>query len=107
MARVVADPDPAAALERLKAEADPETRARLERIQPQGLELTGTIVLKLRFDRAMRGDPALAEEYDADPDAFTREFLEYCRENPPRAYFPAEEAALFQAARKRASSSER
>lgn len=105
LARVLADPEPEDALERLKAQADPETRRRLETIQPQGLQLAATLVLKLRFDRALRGDPALAEEYDRDPDAFTREFLAYCRSEPPRAYFPAEEAAQFHAARRRSSSS--
>lgn len=105
LARVLASAEPRAELERLKEKVDPETRARLEHIQPQGLELSATLILKLRFDRVMRGEPAMAQEYDARPDEFTREFLDYCARNPCRAYFPAEEAAQFQAWRNRSSSS--
>ncbi len=83
-------------LARALVSAEPERELSDLGLDPQGLRLAATIILKLRFDRVMRAEARYRELYDRDPDGFTRDFLAYHREVPPQAYFPAEEAALWE-----------
>lgn len=83
-------------LARALISAEPERELSDLGLDPQGLRLAATIILKLRFDRVMRAEARHRERYDSDPDGFTRDFLAYHRAVPPQAYFPAEEAALFE-----------
>ncbi|HEX6813864.1 MAG TPA: hypothetical protein VF384_19740 [Planctomycetota bacterium] len=74
-----------------------EERAMLAAIGDDGLRLTRLIVRKLRIDRLLRGDPAMAELCRSDPAAFARLFASYEAATPPRAVFPADEAQQFAA----------
>lgn len=93
--------DPSAFLrERLDAEApnlDPDERAMLQALDDDGLRLTRLLVRKLRLERLLRGDPAAAAAFAADPAAFLAGFRRYCDEVAPTAVFPSEEAAAFAA----------
>lgn len=82
--------DPVAAVRALHPGADAD-----------GVRLTALLVARLRFERLMRGSPEAEASFDRDPATFARDFQRYHAEVPPRAFFPAEEAALFRAWRDR------
>ena len=82
--------DPVAAVRALHPGADAD-----------GVRLTALMVARLRFERLMRGSPEAEASFDRDPATFARDFQRYHAEVPPRAFFPAEEAALFRAWRDR------
>jgi hypothetical protein len=71
-------------------------------VDADGVRLTALLVARLRFERLLRGSPEAEEWFDRDAAAFTRAFSRYHAEVPPRAFFPADEAALFSAWRDRA-----
>lgn len=89
--------DPAAARDALLADpkTDPAVARWLSAADPRGLHLGALLVAKLRFERLLRGDAALAEWFDAAPGAFTAEFARYHGEVGPEALFPGAEAAAF------------
>ena len=66
-----------------------------EGVDPDGFELTRLIVKKLRFELIVRGDSDLEAWFDRDPAAFTAAFKAYDRAEPPRSWFPREEAEKF------------
>ncbi|MBK8101546.1 MAG: hypothetical protein IPK26_31075 [Planctomycetes bacterium] len=70
-------------------------RAMLANLDADGLRLTALLVHKLRFERLLRGDPALRTLFAADPVGFTRRFDRYVATTAATAVFPAEEASLF------------
>lgn len=76
--------DPVAAVRALYPEADAD-----------GVLMTALIVARLRFERLLRGSAAAAAWFDRDPAGFTRAFRRYHATVAPRAFFPADEAALF------------
>lgn len=82
--------DPAAAM-----------RAIYPAVDADGVRMTALLVARLRFERLMRGSPEAEASFERDPATFARDFQRYHAEVPPRAFFPAEEAALFRAWRDR------
>ena len=98
LARALADPDPAAALERARAREDlPEaTRAQLAAIDPEGFVLSSLLVVKLRFERAVQGSPVAAGWFERDPAGFAAAFRRYHAEVAPTASLPSGEARLFE-----------
>ena len=74
---------------------DADDRAWLASMDQDGLAITGLIVKKLRFERVVLGDAELGVRFDADPEAFTRDFERYCAEVAPTAIFPGAEAEAF------------
>ena len=66
-----------------------------------GVRLSALLVARLRFERLLRGSPEAEASFDREPAAFARDFARYHAEVPPRAFFPADEAALFRAWRDR------
>ena len=93
--------DPPSRLGDLVAEAGDrlteDERAYLLAADADGLRLTGLLVVKLRFERVLRGDPALRREFDADPRALLERFRRYVREVPAAAVFPEDESRAFSA----------
>jgi hypothetical protein len=59
--------------------------------------LSALLVARLRFERLLRGSPEAEAWFERDPAGFGEAFHRYHAEVPPRAFFPATEAALFQA----------
>lgn len=76
--------DPAAAVRALYPAADAD-----------GVRLAALLVARLRFERLLRGAPAAEAWFERDPAGFARVFARYHAEVPPRAFFPADEAARF------------
>ena len=89
----VAD-DPVAALASARA-AHPELAKWLDGIDPDGLRLTAVLHKKLRFERILRGDRELQEQFATDPQRFAIAFRDYLNRVPPTCVFPQEEAARF------------
>jgi hypothetical protein len=63
--------------------------------------MAAILVVRLRFERLLRGSPVAEEWFERDPESFAEAFRRYHAEVPPRAFFPADEAALFRAWRDR------
>ena len=70
--------------------------AELTTVQDDGWHLSHLLLMKLRFERLTRGNPALMEEFEQNPAAFTERFKEYHNAVKPNVFFPAEEAELYQ-----------
>lgn len=85
--------DPVAAMRAIYADVDAD-----------GVRMTALLVARLRFERLLRGSPEAEASFDRDAAAFARDFARYHAEVPPRAFFPADEAALFRAWRDRQAS---
>jgi hypothetical protein len=68
----------------------------LAAVDPDGLRLSALLVARLRFERLLRGFPVAERWFDEDPQDFTATFARYHAEVPLAAFFPAEEALLFQ-----------
>ena len=73
-----------------------DDKENLDYIQKDGWHLSHLLLLKLRFERLTRGNPATMEEFENDPAAFTSSFKEYHKANKPVVFFPGEEAAMYQ-----------
>jgi len=97
----VHDEDPPARLRELVEDAGDrltvDERSWLLAADADGLRLTGLLVVKLRFERVLRGDAALRREFDADPRALLERFRRYAREVPAAAVFPEDESRAFSA----------
>lgn len=93
------DERPVERLQALLASADgaldASDRTALEAIDPDGLRMTSLIVRKLRFERVLRGDPALAEEHESQPDVLRALLRSYAAAVPPEHGFPEQEARAF------------
>lgn len=70
-------------------------RAVLDRMDPDGFVVSSLLVRKLRFERICRGDVAMEQWFEREPERFTEVFREYNREVPPREFFPQPEARAF------------
>jgi hypothetical protein len=70
-------------------------------VDADGVRMTALLVARLRFERLLRGSPEAEASFDRDPAAFAESFARYHADVPPRAFFPADEAALFDAWRDR------
>ena len=66
-------------------------------VDADGVRMTALIVARLRFERLLRGSPEAEASFDRDPAAFAESFARYHAEVEPRAFFPADEAALYDA----------
>jgi hypothetical protein len=82
--------DPVAAVRALHPGADAD-----------GVRMTALLVARLRFERLVRGSAAAEAWFDRDPADFARAFRRYHAEVAPRAFFPADEAELFESWRAR------
>ncbi len=70
-------------------------------VDADGVRMTALLVARLRFERLLRGSPEAEASFDRDPAAFAESFARYHADVPPRAFFPADEAVLFDAWRDR------
>jgi hypothetical protein len=84
-----------AELARADLPLDAAERAWLAGLDADGLRLTRLLVHKLRFERLLRGAPALRAAFAADPEGTAARWEAYAAAVPPAAVLPAEEAALF------------
>jgi hypothetical protein len=100
--RLVLARDPASELARLRrSRTIPVTlRRRLARADVDGVVLTSLLVVRLRFERLLRGSPAAEAWFDEDAEGFTAAFKRYHAAVPPTAFFPPDEADLFEAWRR-------
>ena len=99
--RALQQPDPRGflqtELERPEHALSPEERRMLAAISDDGLRLTRLLMRKLRIERLLRGDAAMAALCRTDPAEFARLFAIYEAATPPRAFFPTDEAQQFAA----------
>lgn len=93
--RALSSSDPLDALEKESATLPPGDRKLIASIDPDGFTITSLLVRKLRFERVCFGDDALRKWFDRDPGGFTDAFKAYGSDEPPRDYFPADEARRF------------
>lgn len=97
LARAILSGDPAESLKTLAR--SPRLCAALRRAaasaDPDGVRLSALLVKKLRFERLVRGDSAIAEWFEHSPRTFVQTFRDYEAGNPPRALFAGAEAAAF------------
>lgn len=78
-------------------------RALYPGVDADGVRMSALLVARLRFERLLRGSPDAKAWFDRDPADFAAAFRRYHAEVAPTAFFPAGEAALFAAWRKRAA----
>lgn len=97
LAAALRAPDPVAAF--AAAAADPALddagRAALLAADPDGVRLAALLVVKLRFERLLRGSATAAADFARDPAAFTAAFRRHHLSVPPTAFWPAEEGPLW------------
>jgi hypothetical protein len=93
LAMILRAPDPVAALR--SARSSQPALAPLDHIDEDGLRMAALMVLKLRFERLVRGDPDIDREHERDPEGLARDVRAYHHETPLRAIFPTAEALLF------------
>jgi hypothetical protein len=98
VARALLAPDPAAAFARLAKSARLPARLRKAAAfaHEDGVRIAALLVVRLRFERLLRGSARADEWFHRDPEAFTEAFRRYHHEVPPRAYFPLAEGKLFE-----------
>jgi hypothetical protein len=89
LANILRAPDPVA------ARSSQPALAPLDHIDEDGLRTAALLILKLRFERLLRGDPEIEAEHDRDPEGLARDVRAYHHETPLRALFPAAEARMF------------
>lgn len=75
----------------------PDLAAALRAADGDGVRLAALLIAKLRFERLLRGSERAAAWFERDPAAFTVAFRSYHRAVRPAAFWPAEEAAAFEA----------
>jgi len=97
LARVMTSPDPVQAL--AAAQTDPELprelRTALGCVEPEALRRLARQVTRHRLRRLLDGDPKARRRLADDPAGFLRDFVGYHRSVPPRAFFPRQEARLY------------
>src|SRR5437870_2809189 len=81
--------DPAAALRAAVADrALPASlRRAFGRADPDGVCMSALLVIRLRFERLLRGSREAERSFAADPAAFNRVFRQYHERVPPTAFF--------------------
>lgn len=90
------DPDPISRLELPPHTLSEASLGALATMDADGFAVTGLVVRKLRFERLYRACDAARRAFDADPGAFVEMFESYERQVPATAWFPEEEAMLFE-----------
>ncbi len=107
VAAAMTAPDPVGALRRAARARglDADLRARLLGADADGLRMSALLVARLRFERLLRGSAEAEAFYETDPAGFTATFRRYHQSVPPSAFFPREEAALWEAFRMRSRAS--
>jgi len=97
-ARALTAADPWRAIKRASRDRrlGAELRARLARADEDGVRIAALLVVRLRFERLLRGSPDAEEWFERDAASFAAAFKRYHASVPPTAFFPREEAELFQ-----------
>ena len=98
LVRIMTSADPVATLRQAAGDDSlPPALARaLLAADPDGVRLSALLCARLRFERLLRGFPVAERWFDEDPEDFTATFARYHSAVPPTAFFPAQEALLFQ-----------
>ncbi|APR75376.1 Hypothetical protein A7982_00722 [Minicystis rosea] len=98
VARALTAPDPVAAL--AKAARDRRLPAELRRAlgaaTGDGVRVAALLVARLRFERLLHGSAEAEAWFENNPEGFADAFRRYHAEVPATAFFPPEEAQLFQ-----------
>lgn len=97
LAAILTAPDPVAALKMAQRRRGLSTdlRRRLAAIDEDGLRISALLVVRLRFERLLRGSPVAERWFDEDPADFAAAFRVYHSAVKPTAFFPQAEGALF------------
>ncbi|MEZ6019638.1 MAG: hypothetical protein R3F17_05895 [Planctomycetota bacterium] len=66
-------------------------------MRPDGLRMASLLIVRLRFERLLRGSRLAGRWYDSDPATFANAFRTYHATVPPRDLMPAQEAEAFEA----------
>ncbi|MCA8971373.1 MAG: DUF692 family protein [Planctomycetes bacterium] len=90
------DPDPMSRLELPPRTLSDDSLGALATMDSDGFAVTGLVVRKLRFERLYRACDEARRAFDTDPGAFVEMFESYERQVPATAWFPEEEAVLFE-----------
>ncbi len=99
LARALCAREPVAALRRAARDRqlDVDLRKRLASVDEDGFRVSALLVVRLRFERLLRGSPEAEEWFERDGQSFAAAFRDYHEAIPPTAFFPRDEAALFAA----------
>jgi hypothetical protein len=97
LARALRARDPYAAIKRAASDRslDAELRKRLAAVDEDGLRISALLVVRLRFERLLRGSPEAEEWFERDGESFAAAFRDYHESIAPTAFFPRDEAKLF------------
>jgi hypothetical protein len=97
-ALALTQPDPLAALRALAGDrrVPAALRQRFAAAAEDGVRLSALLVARLRFERLLRASPPAERWFDEDPASFAEAFKRYHAAVPPTAFFPRDEAALFE-----------
>jgi hypothetical protein len=99
LARALTAPDPALAVRRAARDRrhPAHLRRALRAARGTGVEIAALLVARLRFERLVRGCPEAEAWFEREPAGFASAFRRYHAEVAPTAFFPSDEARLFQA----------
>lgn len=73
------------------------TKRHLAAIDEDGFRIAALLVARLRFERLLHGHPAVAHWLEHDAEGLTEVFRRYHAAIAPTAFFPPDEARLFDA----------
>lgn len=98
VARALRSEDPAAAFAAAAEDPSlgPELRAALTHAASDGVRLAALLVVRLRFERLMRGSDDAAARFERAPKEFVERFRRYHAEVAPTAFLPRDEVRLFE-----------
>jgi hypothetical protein len=100
LADAFSDPNPAVELQRLHDDpAQPawvRTALAVALARPAGIGITKRLVVRQRFERLINGSARADRWLEVDPSGFARAFRDYTAAVPPVAFFPRDEAELFE-----------
>jgi len=98
VARALRSPDPAAAW--AAATEDPavpeEARAAMRAASADGVRVAALLIVRLRFERLMRGSDAAGDLFEKAPRLFTDAFKAYHAAVPPTGLLAQDEARQFE-----------
>jgi hypothetical protein len=99
LAGALTAPDPVAALAKVRRDPrlSPDARRALAAIDEDGFRISALLVAQLRFTRLLHGHPEIEAWLERDPEGLAETFRRYHAEVPPTAFFPPDEARLFEA----------
>lgn len=91
------DPSAALAAAARDGRLSTEAKRRLAAIDEDGFRIAALLVARLRFERLLHGHPAVERWLEHDAEGLADAFRRYHAAIAPTAFFPLDEARLFDA----------